>query len=90
MGLVPFQREGAMPRYLLSAIRIRAFQLARSGDFTDCRSIEAELDKSERGRAGLALSDPTIRSHIDLLCADAGQRFESATGLTDAGDMRPD
>ena len=60
-----------MARYLLSAIRVSAFQMARSGDFADCRSVEAELEKSERERAGLALRDPTIRSHIDLLCADA-------------------
>jgi hypothetical protein len=77
MGFMPSACESSMPRYLLSAIRIRAFQLARSGDFTDCRSIEAELEKSERGRAGLALSDPIIRSHLDLLCADAGGRFEA-------------
>jgi hypothetical protein len=65
-----------MPRYLLCAIRVQAFRLARSGDFADCRSIEAELTKSERERAGLPLRDPAIRSHIDLLCADTSGRSE--------------
>jgi hypothetical protein len=57
-----------MTNYLLSAIRIEAFRMARTGNFIDCRSVETALDKSERGRAGLALKDPTIRSHIDQLC----------------------
>jgi hypothetical protein len=72
-----------MARYLLSAIRVHAFRMARSGDFADCRSIEAELEKSERERAGLALRDRIIRSHIDLLCVDAG-------GCSDAQASRPE
>lgn len=76
-----------MPRYLLCAIRIQAFHLARSGDFANCRSIEAELTKSERERAGLALRDPTIRSHIDLLCADASGRADMQSVEPHARDL---
>jgi hypothetical protein len=58
-----------MPRlHLLSAIRVRAFQMARSGEFPDCRSIEVVLEKTEGERARLALRQPTIRAHLEQLC----------------------
>jgi hypothetical protein len=57
-----------MPTYLLSAIRIQAFEMARSGHFADCRSIESALEEREGDRARLALQQPTTRAHLDQLC----------------------
>ncbi|CAH2402719.1 hypothetical protein MES5069_350019 [Mesorhizobium escarrei] len=42
--------------------------MARSGEFTDCRAMEAVLKRSERERTRLALGDPMVRFHIDRLC----------------------
>ena len=57
-----------MPTYLLSAIRIQAFAMARSGNFPDCLAILSALEHGEGERARLALQQPTIRSRLDQLC----------------------
>src|SRR6476620_2644354 len=70
--------------YLTTAIRIQAFRMARSGDFVDCRSIESELDRSEHGRARVALADQVIRCHIDRLCR------QTKLSVSKAGEGLPD
>ena len=58
-----------MANYLPNAIRIQAFEMARSGEFIDCQSIETALEKSGIANAPVALRDPPIRSRLDKLCA---------------------
>jgi hypothetical protein len=60
----------AMAVYLsTNSIRIQAFEMARSGVFIDCQSIEAELEKTGFRNARAALRDRVTRSHINQLCA---------------------
>jgi hypothetical protein len=56
-----------MAAYLSNGIRIRAFAMARSGEFIDWQAIEASL-QSRGDNARVALRDPNIRSHLDSLC----------------------
>lgn len=57
-----------MPTYALTSIRVQAFRMARTGEFTDWRSIEAALERREGRRARLALGQHAIREHLDALC----------------------
>ena len=57
-----------MVAYNLSAIRVEAFLMARSGKFEDSRTIQDNLERRGYGLAAGALSHPITRAHIDELC----------------------
>jgi hypothetical protein len=73
-----------MANYLSNAIRIQAFEMARSGEFIDCQSIETALEKSGIANARIALRDRPIRSRLDKLCAQ-NWRSQNANPLRAAG-----
>jgi hypothetical protein len=50
-----------------------AFQMARSGEFVDCLSIETALERSGHPRAVMALGEARIRSLVNLLCSEHGR-----------------
>jgi hypothetical protein len=59
-----------MPTNVISGIRMVAFQMARSGSFVDCPSIETALERSGHSEAGVALGEPAIRVLVDKLCIE--------------------
>ena len=63
-GRIVQPREG----FPAMAIRIEAFKMARSGDFTNCDAIEAALERMGHVRARSALRHPITRAHLDELC----------------------
>jgi hypothetical protein len=78
--LPPLFRQGSsvMVAYTLSAIRVEAFKLARSGDFEDLGSIEAALERRGYERARAAFRDPLIRARINGLCRDCSTMVHPA------------
>lgn len=55
---------------LVDRIRARACELARSGAYADCASIERALDEEGFCNARLALQQPNLRAHIERLCGE--------------------
>ena len=53
---------------ILTAIRVDAFELARSGHYANCHAIVVELERRGYERARLALRDLKTRAHLDDLC----------------------
>jgi len=64
----------------LTAIRVEAFKMARSGHFPDVGSIETALEKRGYERVRMAVRDGAIRAHLNRLCRD---------GATPAPQPRP-
>ena len=62
-----------MPSNVISGIRMLAFQMARSGEFVDCLSIETALERSGHPRAVLALREPRIRALVNVICSEHGE-----------------
>jgi hypothetical protein len=62
-----------MVTYHLTAIRIEAFKMARTGDFKNCDAIEAALEQTGHARATAALRNPITRAHLDELCIRSSQ-----------------
>jgi hypothetical protein len=56
-----------MPR-LVDKIRRRAYRLARSGEFADCKEVERTLLEQGVANASRALLDPYVREHITACC----------------------
>jgi len=62
-----------MVTYHLTAMRIEAFKMARSGDFENCDAIQAALERTGHARARAALRNPITRAHLDELCIRSSQ-----------------
>ena len=59
-------------------IRARAYELARSGRYSDCPSVRGALEREGYANAvRFALDDPIVKAHVAGLCAESceqGQR----------------
>ena len=53
---------------LIDRIRRRAYELARSGQLTNCEAVERQLLEEGHADAHLALADPYVREHVGRLC----------------------
>jgi len=63
---------------ILNAIRVDAFKMARSGNFTNAEEIVAELERRGYERARFALHDPTIRARLEQLCIQYSKRSDQS------------
>jgi hypothetical protein len=52
----------------IDQIRLRAKELARSGQYIDCFAIERQLADEGYEGAGSALQDPVVRKLLNKLC----------------------